>query len=247
MPCEPSPPLLAQFLPSDGSDMRNKLERLCCDLQDYAVSKTEKAYVENLRTSCAALNEQAESSSETISITAYFLESLHRYLSDCRRFLENLSSALASCVETSRTFSTRIGYETEHSIGLSPHFWLRQLHRDRFETLSPAWKSTIIKYGVAITHLQRAKRLVALCDKSFDLCEELRHTGHSNWDPMHFPETLLLEAESGIMIRREQELVARHMRLPPDADNVALQMLMGGGKSSTIIPILAAFFTDKEK
>ena len=121
------------------------------------------------------------------------------------------------------------------------------MHRDQFETLSPAWKSTIIKYGVAITHLQRAKRLVALSDKSFDLCEELRHTGHSNWDPMHFPETLLLEAKSGIMIRREQELVARHMRLPPDADNVALQMLMGGGKSSTIIPILAAFFTDKEK
>ena len=100
--------------------MRNKLERLCCDLQDYAVSKTEKAYVENLRTSCAVLHQQADSSSETISITAYFLESLRKYLSDCREFLQDLGSALESCVVNSSTFSTIIRYETEHLIRLSP-------------------------------------------------------------------------------------------------------------------------------
>jgi hypothetical protein len=85
-----------------------------------------------------------------------------------------------------------------------------------------------------------------LSDKPVDLCEELRYVGYSNWHPLQFPETLLLEAESGIMVREEQELIASHMRSPKH-DNAVLQLLMGGGKSSTIVPILVAYFTDKKR
>ncbi|KAH8693432.1 hypothetical protein GQ44DRAFT_599094, partial [Phaeosphaeriaceae sp. PMI808] len=61
------------------------------------------------------------------------------------------------------------------------------------------------------------------------------------------PETLLLEAESGIMVRKEQELIAAHMRTPKNVYNIVLQLLIGGGKSSTIVPIVAAYLTDEEK
>lgn len=80
-----------------------------------------------------------------------------------------------------------------------------------------------------------------------NLIEELGHVGHSNWQPKDFPETLLLEDESGILVRREQEFIASHMRNPNDANNIVLQLLMGGGKSSIVVPVLAAFLTDMKK
>ncbi|KAF3036736.1 hypothetical protein E8E11_001490 [Didymella keratinophila] len=122
-----------------------------------------------------------------------------------------------------------------------------RLHRDHFTTLSEAWKKAIIEYGLAVTQVHRAQRLIALSSVPADLIEELDHVGHSNWQPKDFPETLLLEAESGILVRREQEFIASHMRNPVDMKNIVLQLLMGGGKSSTIVPVLAAFLTDKKK
>ncbi|CAO2648219.1 Nn.00g074860.m01.CDS01 [Neocucurbitaria sp. VM-36] len=245
MPCEPTISFAAHTLPSNGSNMRDRLEALCCSLQKHASSRTEKDYVEQLRASTAALNEHPSDNVPHIAASVKAL--LQKYLCDCKTFLGDLNYALAGCVRDSGLFSDRIGLRTDHSMRLSPQFWLHQLHRDRFELLSNIWKPVIIKYGVAITHLHRATRLVELSDKPVDLYEELRHVGHSNWDPLQFPETLLLEAESCIMVRKEQESIASHMRLPKNGVNTVLQLLMGGGKSSTIVPILAAHLTDKDK
>jgi hypothetical protein len=64
---------------------------------------------------------------------------------------------------------------------------------------------------------------------------------------LQFLETLLLEAESGIIIRKEQEFIASHMRSPKNSNNAVLQLLISGGKSSTIVPTLITYFTDKKK
>lgn len=247
MPQEPTISVVAETSLLNGSDMQDRLERLCCSLQGYATSKTEKDYVEQLRYSCAALYEQVARSPELSTVPANFPTLLEKYLCDCKDFFANLSYILSGCVRNSSLFSDQMGLRTDHSIRLCPQFWLSQLHRDRFESLPKLWKSIIIKYGVAVTHLHRAIRLVALSNRPVDLHEELRHVGHSNWDPLQFPETLLLEAESCIMVRKEQEFVASHMRSPKNGNNAVLQLLMGGGKSSTIVPILAAYLTDKKK
>lgn len=199
-----------------------------------------------MRASCAALDERVSSIPGLPTIDPNVPALLQNYLCACKIFLENLNHALAGCVRGSSLFSDRIGLSTDHSIRLCPQFWLRQLHQDRFKLLSEDWKSTIIGYGVAITHLHRAGRLAALSNKPVDLCEELNHVGHSNWDPSQFPETLLIEAESGFMVRKEQEFIASHMRHPKNGHNAVMQLQMGGGKSSTIVPIVAAYLTDKE-
>jgi hypothetical protein len=85
-----------------------------------------------------------------------------------------------------------------------------------------------------------------LSNTSADLIEEFSHAGHKNWKPKEFPEILLLEAESGILIRAEQEEIASEMR-NADVGNIVLQLLMGGGKSSTIVPMLAAYLSNKEQ
>jgi hypothetical protein len=246
-PCEPETPVTLQSMPANGSSNQDRLEKLCRSLQHFAASRTQHHYVEQLRASCAALSEQVDSGPEPRNLAADFPAVLQKYLCDCKIFFERFNHVLTKCVNKSSLFSDRMGLSTNHSIRISPQFWLGQLHRDRFESLSDAWKSVIIQYGVAITHLHRAARLVALSDKPIDLCEELRHVGHSNWDPLQFSETLLLEAESGIMVRKKQEFIASHMRSPKNGDNAVLQLLMGGGKSSTIVPILVAHFAERKK
>jgi hypothetical protein len=158
-----------------------------------------------------------------------------------------LHDALGQAVKSHCPFSDRIALYLQHCPRISPTFWLSQLHKDRFGGLSESWKSAILEYGLAITQLHRAQRLAALINKPVELIEELRHVGHTNWNPREFPETLLLEAESGIMVRAEQEFIASEMRTPKDNENVVMQLLMGGGKSSTIVPILAAHLTDRQR
>ncbi|KAJ4374686.1 hypothetical protein N0V86_007559 [Didymella sp. IMI 355093] len=94
---------------------------------------------------------------------------------------------------------------------------------------------------------ERAQRLNDLASKPIELAEEYRHRGHINWEPENFPETLLLEAESGILVRKEQEAIAGHMRDPEQGKNAVVQLVMGGGKSSTIVPIVAAHLADKQR
>ncbi|KAK3671303.1 hypothetical protein LTR78_008763 [Recurvomyces mirabilis] len=123
---------------------------------------------------------------------------------------------------------------------LSPEMFLQQL--GRHGDLPEAWKSCIVHYGLALTALQRARRLIALAEASSqeDLANELRNTGHQNWDPMDSPESLLMEVESGVMIREVQEQIAAQMRRPQNGDNAVMQLNMGEGKSSVIVPIVAA-------
>ncbi|KAJ4362799.1 hypothetical protein N0V95_001291 [Ascochyta clinopodiicola] len=157
------------------------------------------------------------------------------------------SSKLAETLETGSAHGASIAYMIGQAPRTSPTFWLSHLNRHRYDLLSKPWQVIMIEYGLAITNLHRAQRLVALCDKPVELNEELRHVGHLNWNPAIFPETLLLEAESGIMVRDVQATIAEQMIQPPNAENTVMQLNMGEGKSSTIVPIVAAALADRKK
>ncbi|EME39837.1 hypothetical protein DOTSEDRAFT_37894 [Dothistroma septosporum NZE10] len=73
-----------------------------------------------------------------------------------------------------------------------------------------------------------------------DLVNELRNPGHTNWDAMDYPESLLVEVESGVMIREVQEGIAAMMWQLLSNENSVMQLNMGEGKSSLIVPIVAA-------
>jgi hypothetical protein len=249
-PCEPGFPTKEAHESSHGDIQDTRLERLCTTLHSLAKSKCESNYVDALRDSCvslAALHASDSGLPDAWLGDDTIRDLLQEYLHNCRRYFKAFNMALQQVVANSGSLGDRVGMLLQHSPRISPTFWLAQLHRDRFYTLSESWKTTIIEYGLAVTQLHRAQRLIALVDKPADLMEELGHVGHSNWDPRDFPETLLLEAESGILIRREQEFIASHMRNSQDAINIVLQLLMGGGKSSTIVPMVAAYLTDRKK
>ncbi|KAF3031198.1 hypothetical protein E8E12_000087 [Didymella heteroderae] len=248
-PEEPELPIQKQYTSMGSGEMKLRLEQLCNNLQSFAKSRCEHGYVHDLRLSCAFLeNNQRRIYEELSAWSEKTVKALlQTYLDACKEYLKKLSLALAQAITSSGSFSDGLGLDVQHAPRASPIFWLSRLHRDHFTTLSEAWKKAIIEYGLAVTQVHRAQRLIALSSVPADLIEELDHVGHSNWQPKDFPETLLLEAESGILVRREQEFIASHMRNPVDMKNIVLQLLMGGGKSSTIVPVLAAFLTDKKK
>ncbi|KAJ2973911.1 hypothetical protein NQ176_g6334 [Zarea fungicola] len=109
--------------------------------------------------------------------------------------------------------------------------------------VSSGWKQPVVALRVAVTKVQRAKRLKQTKLMS-DLAKELSNAGHMNWDPLNSPETLLLEIESGILIRDVQEDIALQMRDPPDGKNAVMQLNMAEGKSSVTVPIVAAHLAD---
>jgi hypothetical protein len=111
-------------------------------------------------------------------------------------------------------------------------------------------KKSFVELGLTITHLQRLIRMEAAhLKRSPDiqrLKEEIENTGHTNWNPMDIPEWLLLEIDANMMIRPGQVDVARATILPPHGLNSLLQMNMGQGKTSVVIPMVALCLANKK-
>lgn len=128
---------------------------------------------------------------------------------------------------------------------VSKRFFLRQLNRHNWQRLPLEWKKGIVTWCIGMTQLHRAERLMKSAGNEADLIRELQNEGHVRWDPLEFPDSLLLEVESGIMIRDVQVQIARKMKSPPGNTNAVMQLNMGEGKSSVIVPIVASSLADR--
>ncbi|KAI1370598.1 hypothetical protein F4677DRAFT_437927 [Hypoxylon crocopeplum] len=107
-------------------------------------------------------------------------------------------------------------------------------------------KEALVQYGLAVTRLQRLERIrqALLQEDQRALGEELRNPGHENWSPLRVPDWLLMEIESDLLIRAEQVDVARAIIAPSSGGNSVLQMNMGKGKTSCIVPMVVAVLAD---
>ncbi|KAG0619346.1 hypothetical protein M758_4G132600 [Ceratodon purpureus] len=79
------------------------------------------------------------------------------------------------------------------------------------------------------------------------LQKEMANAGHVNWQPKDRPKWLLLELEGDYFMRAIQVDVANQMLFPPDSENVVLQLNMGEGKTSVIVPALCAHIPDGKR
>jgi hypothetical protein len=107
-------------------------------------------------------------------------------------------------------------------------------------------RKALIQYGLLLTTFQRSKRLndYATANDSVRYNEERSRIGHSNWNPSEYPNWLLLEIESNILIRSDQIDVAVATIQPASGANSVLQMNMGQGKTSVIIPMVSSALAD---
>ncbi|KAL7793170.1 hypothetical protein V8C37DRAFT_415984 [Trichoderma ceciliae] len=125
----------------------------------------------------------------------------------------------------------------------TPVEMLELLQSRRNHQFGPGMKNALILHGCAIAEIQRLRRLrsALLLGDQCAIDEELRNAGHKNWDPVvEDPDWLLLEIDSNILIRTDQLDVAQAIINPASGENSVLQMNMGRGKTSCIMPMAAA-------
>ncbi|KAJ4127295.1 hypothetical protein NW765_017247 [Fusarium oxysporum] len=210
----------------------------------------EHHYLPELRQSLASLKGHAghELNRDRVSMCADLFK---KHLKQCKGRVESIYRSLLDAVnqdlEDLPGAIQRIVEDTGFRPRISPIFFLQQLRSSRWPQLPSAWQDAIIEYGQVITALQQAKRLIQFQNDHVDLLRELESTGHKNWNPREHPEWLLLECESEILIRDVQQQIAQQMIQPPDNKNSVMQLNMGEGKSSVIVPSVAAVLGDGSK
>ncbi|ORX33848.1 hypothetical protein BD324DRAFT_205608 [Kockovaella imperatae] len=110
------------------------------------------------------------------------------------------------------------------------------------------FKQFLTTYGLALTELQRLQRILHTLKQGNRKAayEEITHAGHENWDPMQHQDWLSIELDCNILIRPTQVDVARAIISPRSGRNSLLQMNMGQGKTSVIMPMVVAELADGE-
>lgn len=113
---------------------------------------------------------------------------------------------------------------------------LEQLRSSSSSKFGDFVKEAIVTHGILITKLQRLMRIhnALYHGKDKNLQEELGNPGHINWSPLEWPDWLLLEIDSDILIRQEQVDVAKAIIAPESRENTVLQLNMGKGQSRTL-------------
>ena len=124
---------------------------------------------------------------------------------------------------------------------ITPVTLLEHLRSAEPQTFGTGMREAVLEYGISVTNLQRQLRLnkYASREDAGRYEEESENCGHTNWSPSQYPDWLLLEIESNLLIRPDQVDVALATITPASAANSVLQMNMGQGKTSCIIPMVA--------
>ncbi|KAI9901102.1 hypothetical protein N3K66_002919 [Trichothecium roseum] len=117
------------------------------------------------------------------------------------------------------------------------------------QDLHDGMKRALVDLALAVTALQRLHRMHdAICQNdSKRLRDEQAYKGHTNWSPMEYPDWVLLEADNDLLIRETQVDVAEAIISPQSGTNSVLQMNMGQGKTSCILPMAIAVLADRQR
>lgn len=229
-----------------------KLAQTIDILDSRANRQYEKKYLDALRQSLSSFKTY---SSNHLAQNKDFAHLFRQHLEQCTSRYELIYNCLLTAVQPfSKTepsepgdFVAAILCAASFQPRISPVFFLQQLRDANWSKLPEAWRDAIIEYGLAVSALQKAKRLIRFQNDPVDLLHELENGDHTEWNPRENPEWLLLECESEIMIRPTQTQIARQMIQPPDSRNAVMQLNMGEGKSSVIVPIVSTALADGSK
>ncbi|KAF8326322.1 uncharacterized protein EI90DRAFT_2975813 [Cantharellus anzutake] len=110
--------------------------------------------------------------------------------------------------------------------------------------LSPEWRNVLVCLAQSILLWQRSERLMRLGPKSDEFLKEC-----SSYPDLHdvSDDWLLVQIDSNFLARPLQVDVARNMMFPRSQGNTILQLNMGEGKSSVIVPLIAVSLADGQK
>ncbi|CAE6459581.1 unnamed protein product [Rhizoctonia solani] len=121
------------------------------------------------------------------------------------------------------------------------------LQNRRHRNLRGWWKG-LTGYAHVFAGYQRSHRLIALADSGSveELYKEMDVPGNN--DPgINDPDWLLVQIDGNFSARTIQRQVAQEMISPSSGSNIVLQLNMGEGKSSVIVPIVASSLANSSR
>jgi hypothetical protein len=220
---------------SPSLDKSTSLEALVTELSNPEQSPYQSKYASDLQRSLKSLEHFKTHSTVELGGPT-LLTVLEDHFQACRAHLEKVYAEL--CNQAKVNVSLSNGHVLYYAPRFSSIILLQQLHPLALGSLPRSWRLAITQYAMAHTAVQKAQRLLraAKVDRSY-LLTEYRNQGHTNWQPGDNTEALLLEIESNITIREVQIDIANEMRAC-DGQNAVMQLNMGEGKSSVIVPLI---------
>lgn len=222
-----------------------ELEKMLLDLSEESSAGYEATYSNDLLESFATYRKGAADTYISPSESLY--NAVDQHLLDCRSQAADMYQSICSHLVVPLDICQEITEKAGFFPRISPASLLSLLASSSQSDLSPQWKDALLKYGIALTALQRAQRLKISCGNTTELQAEVINTGYQGWDPQQYPDWLVLQIENNLLIREEQALIAREMLSPSSNANAIMQLNMGLGKSSVIVPIAAAALADRKK
>ncbi|KAL2888634.1 hypothetical protein HOO65_030135 [Ceratocystis lukuohia] len=242
----------------DQAENKTRLNELVRGLKKLAETDHHRGYLNRLEESVASLRSQPPLSCNTRAAEEELRKQVDRHdyhgllskADELRAFYEGeangIFKSIASAYNSHRKLNRMFVSDNLHQPRFTPFFFLKRLNSSE---LQRDWRSIIAAYGIAITQVQRAGRVQSaiLREDWVALKSELNDIGHLNWSPEDYPNSLLLEIDSGLIIREVQQDIAHLMINPPSDQNCVTQLNMGEGKSSVIVPIVSAALANKQR
>ena len=254
-PPEPTPlldvlaaerPLVLPTDNTDNTNLRTVFMALRSNREGLGNSTVRKVYGDDLMASVDAYQDYKEPRTpnelpKSLSTFVY-----HRLMA--QQTVDEMSKRLFEKLSPDSQVSRFLGL-----VGLWPRPELCSLFRllsriSRYPLVS-SWQACLIALGEAVTITQRARRLV-LAGEQRDMSaffDEYENSGRKGWRSFEFPDWLLIELENDFLIRPIQARVALSMIRPLSSANSLIQLNMGEGKSSVIIPLAAVALADGKR
>ncbi|TEY33340.1 hypothetical protein BOTCAL_0677g00030 [Botryotinia calthae] len=227
--------------PTSENDHRNVSE-LLLELSRHTSGNFESQYNRHFQQSLDALHKMPHIQLESSALSCGFVSCMKKSQIMVREMYLRILKQLVSSIDL---------FGPIENATILPHLSqtaiLSLIADSHSIKISPQWKKAIVSFGLALTALQRLERLATSDGNRTELLLELSNTGHQGWDPLLHSDWLLLELENNILIRKEQARIAKEMILPQSGENSIMQLNMGLGKSSVIVPIVACALADKTK
>ena len=221
-----------------------KLAELLTHLSNRATGTYESTYIQDLQHSFEAFQQGLTTSD---SITEGLDSIIMQHLESARGKVDEYYNKICDHLKRPTGPGHDLCQRANLCPRLSPSIILGRLSHCFSSTLDDNWKSAIVAYGLAISNLQRFERISSCFDRKAELSAEMMNPGHVDWDAMEYPDWLLLELENNILIRQEQAQIARQMISPSSGNNSIMQLNMGLGKSSVIVPIVSSALANGKK
>ncbi|KIJ64287.1 hypothetical protein HYDPIDRAFT_90985 [Hydnomerulius pinastri MD-312] len=228
-----------------------ELGQLIAVMRTNSGSSFQREYLNDLHESVGSLGREILGREMSLAVQTYAnptTETLKRHYLRCReRYFQCLDLLRARLSPGS--LSEKAVYASGQFPRIIPETLFRCLASTSAVKLSEDWQEYLLSLALLFLEFQRSRRLLLLDKNSLDeeLSEELENKGCDGWDAKLHPDWLLIQLEGNFLIRRVQANVASEMISPQSGQNTSMQLHMGEGKSSVIVPIAAAALADGEQ